>query len=323
MIDMIINMNGAKAPETPSSVLQEKTVTPETLPTVIGPDEGYDGLSQVTVNPDSQLKAENIRSGKTIFGVAGTFVGGESSSQLLKAIAGASNADGSYAEELTVSTFPEDLGQPNMRPYTATKFLNMGVAVGTLYVDSALVGTSEIKKAIFQDKSTSKTTTYPAKVICTTTTGTYYGATINGCLLGLPEIPSGGNDRFLASNISATIVVGNDGLTIDDTHWFNNEPYKGYNYCNLNTLGADGSVGSTAFDTVIHFKRNISTLSTDTLTFYSSYKVRFYSETPPTLEGTPFNYNLTQLIVPKGLLETYQNASGWSQYASKIVEATE
>lgn len=72
---MIINMNGAKAPETPSSVLQEKTVTPETLPVVIGADEGYDGLSQVTVNPDAQLKAENIRSGKTVFGVEGSFVG--------------------------------------------------------------------------------------------------------------------------------------------------------------------------------------------------------------------------------------------------------
>ena len=72
---MIINMNGAKAPETPSPVLQEKTVTPETLPTVIGADEGYDGLSQVTVNPDAQLKAENIRSGKTIFGVTGSFEG--------------------------------------------------------------------------------------------------------------------------------------------------------------------------------------------------------------------------------------------------------
>ena len=68
-------MNGAKAPETPSPVLQEKTVTPETLPTVIGADEGYDGLSQVTVNPDAQLKAENIRSGKSIFGVTGTFIG--------------------------------------------------------------------------------------------------------------------------------------------------------------------------------------------------------------------------------------------------------
>lgn len=68
-------MNGAKAPETPSPVLQEKTVTPETLPTVIGADEGYDGLSQVTVNPDSQLIPTNIRSGKTIFGVGGTFEG--------------------------------------------------------------------------------------------------------------------------------------------------------------------------------------------------------------------------------------------------------
>ena len=72
---MIINMNGAKAPETPSPVLQEKTVTPATLPTVIGADEGYTGLSQVTVNPDTNLKAENIRSGKTIFGVGGTFEG--------------------------------------------------------------------------------------------------------------------------------------------------------------------------------------------------------------------------------------------------------
>lgn len=73
---MIINMNGAKAPETPSPVMQEKTVTPETLPVVIGPDEGYDGLTQVTVNPDSQLIPTNIRSGKTIFGVEGTFTGG-------------------------------------------------------------------------------------------------------------------------------------------------------------------------------------------------------------------------------------------------------
>lgn len=72
---MIINMNGAKAPQTPSPVLQEKTVTPQTLPTVIGADEGYTGLSQVTVNPDTNLKAENIRSGKTIFGVGGSFAG--------------------------------------------------------------------------------------------------------------------------------------------------------------------------------------------------------------------------------------------------------
>lgn len=72
-------MNGAKAPE-PSPELQEKTVTPETLPVVIGTDEGYDGLSQVTVNPDADLKSENIKYGSTVFGVEGSygrqFVGG-------------------------------------------------------------------------------------------------------------------------------------------------------------------------------------------------------------------------------------------------------
>ena len=96
---MIINMNGAKAPETPSPVLQEKTVTPETLPTVIGADEGYDGLSQVTVNPDSQLKAENIRSGKTIFGVEGVFAGNgnktDLESKMLTLYSGAKDA-GTY-----------------------------------------------------------------------------------------------------------------------------------------------------------------------------------------------------------------------------------
>lgn len=97
---MIINMNGAKAPETPSPVLQEKTVTPETLPTVIGADAGYDGLSQVTVNPDSQLKAENIRSGKTIFGVSGTFAGEEVHTDSIFPIIGhMKNVDISYSAQ--------------------------------------------------------------------------------------------------------------------------------------------------------------------------------------------------------------------------------
>ena len=78
---MIINMNGTSAGGS-GAVLQSKTVTPESLPVVIGPDAGYDGLSQVTINRDSQLKAENIRSGKTIFGVNGTYTGGGSTLEL-------------------------------------------------------------------------------------------------------------------------------------------------------------------------------------------------------------------------------------------------
>lgn len=100
-------------------VLQSKTATPSTSSQTIKPDSGYDGLSQVTINAipstyvkpsstktattytpttsnqtisagtycsgvqtikgDSNLKAENIAEGVSIFGVTGTHSGGGSS----------------------------------------------------------------------------------------------------------------------------------------------------------------------------------------------------------------------------------------------------
>lgn len=56
--------------------LQSKTAIPNASGQIVAPDTGYDGLSQVTVNGDSNLTSDNIKSGVSIFGVNGNYGGG-------------------------------------------------------------------------------------------------------------------------------------------------------------------------------------------------------------------------------------------------------
>lgn len=51
--------------------LQERKVVPSTIEQNISPDNGYDGFSIIRVPGDSNLIPENIKSGVSIFGVAG------------------------------------------------------------------------------------------------------------------------------------------------------------------------------------------------------------------------------------------------------------
>lgn len=55
--------------------LQSKSVTPSTVPYSVSPDSGYNGLSSVTFGRDANLTADNIVSGKSIYGVSGTYEG--------------------------------------------------------------------------------------------------------------------------------------------------------------------------------------------------------------------------------------------------------
>ena len=96
---------GTYEPPAAEPTLQDKTVTPSATEQVIAPDSGYDGLSQVTVSGDSNLIADNIKSGVSIFGITGTLAAAASDNNVEAYVIDATNPTVSFKTGGTIKVY--------------------------------------------------------------------------------------------------------------------------------------------------------------------------------------------------------------------------
>lgn len=320
---MIINMNGAKAPETPSPVLQEKTVTPETLPVVIGADEGYDGLSQVTVNPDAQLKAENIRSGKTVFGVTGVF-GGSASDSLLAKITSTKTLDKSDAfegYEVHIDDYNE-LAFNNVVPmyqyYLARiKYLEIPSdnfkfeercfeRICSGFYTNGGYSTPKPVSIYFTGPNIPRASSYSQVIYCAIESfPTSYLTNVSTVIKqNAMKFILYGDTWEIPEGITAIEASGCVVTFVDRTKF--NFPEVGGTVILPSTLTSLYSIASV--------------ISSDSVKL-STLKIK--STAPPVLSYSSTSNMPAKIIVPAGTLQTYQTAEKWNVYADIMEEATE
>ena len=272
-------------------VLQEKTIAPSTSSQNVTPDNGYDGLSKVTVSAvtsaiDSDIKAANIKKGVNILGVTGTLEEGEDVTSEL-------NTYETYlgTQETTIDNILTAL------QYKAGGSGELDALVTRTITRYSNNETFALSAYVFHNCSKLASVRLPN----VTSLGT---STFNGCSsLTSIEIPK-------VTSITTQTFYGCHSLTSLDMP-------------SLKTIGAQAVRNCAKLARVdIGVTTSIAALSFDSCPLLDTLIVRTSSVCSlgnvSAFNGTKIASGTGYVYVPDNLVSNYKSATNWSTYANQI-----
>lgn len=221
----------------PVTSLQAKTVIPTSQSQTISADSGYDAISEVLVQGDSNLISSNIASGVSIFGVVGTFAGGGNLKSFIEqhgTMTSFSNSEVSiigtgafaYCTNLTTVSFP-----------SCTSIGNYAFQLCTRLTTASFPLCKSIGSSAFAYCYSLTTVSFPS---CTSIGLSAFAYCSSLITANFPSCTSIGANAFnRCYNLLSLYLTGSSIVNLSNPNTFTSSPIAGYT---TSTGGVYGSI---------------------------------------------------------------------------------